>query len=267
MGTNRIKLIVEGADRDDGHVRLEVFVRELEKLKAALVKADEKVSEGRRCTFFAVVGLSHSSPATVEIEARVRRNCADTRSRALKILSEAIQSVERGEFTESTDYEILSDIRDLASPVGESLKSALLVVDQETHYLTTSIASRIADVMSDVEECHTTIEGMLEKINVHAQANLFTIYPDVGPSRITCKFPEWLAEKGISGVRRRVAVSGLAKYRKYSSFPHELTAEAVEIYGVDEDLPSFDELKGIAPEATGDLSSEEFVRELRHDWH
>ncbi len=31
-------------------------------------------------------------------------------------------------------------------------------------------------------------------------------------------------------------------------------------------LPDWDELRGVAPDATGDLSSEEFVRNLRAEW-
>lgn len=35
---------------------------------------------------------------------------------------------------------------------------------------------------------------------------------------------------------------------------------------IDKNLPTLASLRGIAPGATGDLSSEEFVRSLREDW-
>jgi hypothetical protein len=263
----RVKLVVEGMERDEGHVRLEVFVNELQKLQAALARADKTVSDGERCSYFAIVGLSHSSPATVELEARVLPNRQDWRQSTVNLLTSAIRAVERGEFTAESDPELLADIKELAAPVGASLRTAYLVVDGASHYLTAAIATNITTFLADQEQCLTTVEGMLERVNVHDGANEFTIFPHVGANRIRCKLPQELAEKGISAIRRRVAVSGLAKYRKFAAFPHEIDAEQLEIYGLERDLPTFDDLRGIAPDATGDLSSEDFVKELRHGWH
>jgi hypothetical protein len=182
------------------------------------------------------------------------------------LITRAISAVERGEFTPEADYELLADIKDLAAPVGTSLKSAYLVVANSPHYLTEFTARRISDFLADQEECMTTVEGMLERVNVHGNANEFTIYPSVGASRIKCRLPEELTEKGIAAIRRRVAVSGLAKYRKFAQFPHEIRAEFLDVYSSPEDLPTFDDLLGLAPDATGDLSSEDFVREVRNGW-
>jgi hypothetical protein len=267
MTSYRIKLVVEGLDRDDGHVRLEVFVRELQKLQSALGRADARVSDGNRCSYFAVVGLSHNSPATVELEARVAPNSGrDCRASALKLFSDAIDAVERGEFHAESDYDLINDIKELSAPVGETLKTVQLTLEDRAHVLTDRLAVTISAFQADQEECTTTVEGILEKVNVHDDANTFTIYPDVGPVRITCKLPQELAEKGISAIRRRVAVTGVAKFRKFAPFPHEIVADDIHIYDVETDLPEFSSLFGIAPHATGDLSSEDFVRQLRNDW-
>src|SRR4051812_39413881 len=100
---HRVKLIVEGFERDDGHVRLDVFVKELQKLQMALGRADARATDGERSTYFAIVGLSHSSPATVELEARTMPERPDSRLTTVALLSDAISAVERGEFTPETD--------------------------------------------------------------------------------------------------------------------------------------------------------------------
>lgn len=268
MTSYRVKLVVEGLDRDDGHVRLEVFVSELQKLQAALGRADARVSNGKRCSYFAVVGLSHNSPATVELEARVAPNAErDCRTSAMALLAQAIEAVQRGEFSEDSDFDLLNDIKELAAPVGETLKAAKILIDDKPYHLTEQLADTVTTLQADQEECFTTVEGMLERVNVHDEANVFTIYPDVGPGRIKCRFPESLAEKGIGAIRRKVAVTGIAKFRKFNPFPHEIAADEIEVYEVDSQLPGWGDLLGMAPSATGDLSSEDFVRQARNEWH
>lgn len=267
MASHRVKLVVEGLESDDGHVRLDVFVGELQKLQAALGRADARVSDGKRCSYFAVVGLSHNSPATVELEARVIPHArTDCRVAALALLSSAIEAVQRGEFSENSDFDLLNDVKELAAPIGQTLRTANLLIGSKSYQLTEKLADTVATLQADQEACVTTVEGMLEHVNVHDGANVFTIFPDVGPSRIKCKLPEALAEKGIGAIRRRVAVSGVAKFRKYNPFPHEIEATELEVYQLDGDLPGWSDLFGIAPNATGEVSSEDFVRQVRNEW-
>lgn len=267
MAAYRVKLIVEGFEKDDGHVRLEVFVNELQRLQTALGRVDARVSNGKRCSYFAVVGLSHNSPATVELEARVLPSSKqDCRARAVALLGEALEAVERGEFSGDSDYDLLNDIKEMSAPVGDTLKSARLLINDQPYVLTERLAEKITEFQADQEECATTVEGLLERVNVHDGANTFTIYPDVGPSRITCRLPEELAEKGIGAIRRRVAVRGIGKFRKFSPFPHEIQADWLDVYQADEDLPDFSSLLGMAPNATGEIASEDFIRQARNEW-
>lgn len=45
------------------------------------------------------------------------------------------------------------------------------------------------DALAVEEECEGAIEGMLEQINLHHGANVFYIYPEIGPRKISCHFP------------------------------------------------------------------------------
>ena len=268
MTSYRIKLVVEGLDRDDGHVRLDVFVNELQRLHSALGRADARASNGRRSSFFAVVGLSHNSPAMVELEARIAPNAdRDSRAAAMAMFAQAIEAVQRGDFNEDSDFDLLNDIKELATPVGGTLKAAKIQIQNKQYQLTDKLAAAVTKLQADQEECYTTVEGVLEHVNVHDDANVFTIYPDVGPGRIKCRLPERLADKGIGAIRQRVAVSGVAKFRKFNPYPHEIAVDNIEVYRADSELPGWNDLLGIAPRATGDLASEIFVREIRNEWH
>lgn len=267
MSAERITLIVEGLDRDKGDVRLEVFVEELQVLLAALARADRNVSGGKKDRYFAVVGLSHSSPATVVLEARYQKPHLDSlQGQAFEQIFGLAEAVENDQIPQDVDYGLLQDLRALAAPVGTKLRAATLKIDSKFFALSQDIATRIDAHLADQERCFSSIEGMMEKINVHDEANAFTIYPDVGPKRVVCHFEPALMDKAISAIGRRVVVSGLCTYRKFADFPHHIAVSEIEIYGSDDQLPTFDDVRGLAPELTSGSSSEELIREIRDGW-
>jgi hypothetical protein len=75
-----------------------------------------------------------------------------------------------------------------------------------------------------------------------------------------------LLDDAIYAVGRRVEVTGTMKYRQGASFPHAIAVTAIDSFPPDDELPDWDDLRGRAPDATGALSSEAFVRELRNAW-
>jgi hypothetical protein len=268
--SNRITLVVEGLEQDGGDVRLEVFVEELQKLQAALARSDRTISGGKRNSYFAVVGLSHSSPATVELEARVDRHVSavDVRAQAFHHFTSLIEAVEKDEVPPTVDYPLLEDLRALTASVGPKLRSARLRINDSAFVFTQQLTKRIDQHLATHEYCATTIEGMLEKINVHGDANAFTIYPDVGPARISCHFKPELADKAVSAIRNRVAVTGTAAYRKHAPYPHHIEVDDIEIFLPPTQLAKWEDLLGIAPDIIPEgQTAEGVVRELRNGWH
>ena len=110
------------------------------------------------------------------------------------------------------------------------------------------------------------IDGRLEAINVHDQANVFYIYPVIGPTRIKCHFPSDLREIAVGSVDREIRVSGTLKYKARAPHPHEIEVENLEPLPQDDDLPTLASLRGISPNATNGVPSEIFVRQLRDAW-
>jgi hypothetical protein len=266
LAETRITLVIEGPELEGGHVRLDVFASQLRQLNKALARADEVVADGVRNSHFVVVGLSHSSPATVELEARVNKGKRDFRPQVIARLARDIESAEHGEIHDDTDYQLLSDLRGLLAPVGSTIHSSFLKLNDSSFDLTSGLAKKIEVQLEEHESCTGTFEGMLERINVHADANLFTIYPDVGPKSITCHFPVEQVETAVAAVKKRVSITGLVKYRKLTPFPYQINVSNIEIYDPEDTLPSFDDLCGIAPDATGEEFAADFVARFRDGW-
>ena len=266
MAENRITLIMEGVKPDEGHVRFDVFIQELQSLKNLLGRLDSISAAGSRNSHFAVVGLSHSSPARVELEQRPNRGKPDIAPIIFNTFNQLYECIEKGDIGDQVDFRLLADIKQLTAPVGASLNFATLLMNGSEYQLTEKISKQIDTYMADYEECHGSVEGMLEKVNVHADANVFTVYPDVGPNSITCHFPTELLDKVFAAGKRKVCVSGVMRFRKFSPFPHHVDVESFEIYRDADELAGFQDIFGIAPNATGELSSEEFIKELRCGW-
>ncbi|MDO8811391.1 MAG: hypothetical protein Q7J38_05105 [Gallionella sp.] len=266
MENHHIKLVIEGLESDEGHVRLEYFLKALKNLYSSLSKLDCKEAGGKRASDFVVVGLSHNSPATVELEARQIKNRPDVRALVFNKFNSTVSSIQRGIIPDDVDYSILEDLREIAAPVGRGVTTTQLSVGNEHVDMTEVFAKRIDVALADVEYCHGSVEGRLEQINIHAGANVFTVYPEFGASSITCHFPHDLREDAIAAVNRRVSVYGNMKYRKNAPFPHHIDIEHLEIYQDADSLPSFDDLRGIAPSIGDGTPSEEVIRELRNGW-
>jgi hypothetical protein len=132
--------------------------------------------------------------------------------------------------------------------------------------LTERIELRIDEALSIDEESEGSLEGMLDQINVHLGANTFHIYPEIGPRKVTCNFPARLFDNAVSAVGRRVEISGTLRYRSGARFAHQIAVTQIDAFPTDVELPEWEDLRGRAPDATGALTSEDFVRELRDAW-
>jgi hypothetical protein len=73
-------------------------------------------------------------------------------------------------------------------------------------------------------------------------------------------------ERAKSGVGQTVRVYGLVTYLARDSHPSSVRVEEIDILSTDEELPSLMDLRGAAPDLTGNLSSEDFIREVRRAW-
>jgi hypothetical protein len=266
MGVHTVTLKIEGPSGDDGNVRLKDFVGRVQALNGFLQKADLDLSRDQSLTDFRIENLSRSSPATVTVGLYPIDEKNDQTSELSKYINDVFLALENGGADENLDVAVVEQVQSLIAPVGKRLGYMALAIDEKNYQIDNDFAYHVSELLRVHEECFGTVEGALEQINIHRDANVFSIYPEVGPNKIKCKFPKRLAEEAKSAVGFYVEVSGVLRFRHNANFPHEIDVQEIEVYPPSRELPDFYDLRGIAPHATGSLSSEDFVAKLRNEW-
>lgn len=265
-GDDRITLIIEGLPEEDGRVRLAVFMSQLQSLSATITKLDRDANDGKAAIYYRIAEMSYSSPVRVVLEPQALPKQPYAGHAVVQSLERIAEALENGSDLSGLDADLLEDIRALARPVGKSVKNTTLLFNDHRLDLTPKITSKVDAALAVDDECDGSIEGMLEQINLHQGANIFHIYPEVGPKKVTCHFPAKLYDEAVSAVGRRVEVFGTLHYRIGASFPHQVAVTQIEAFPPESELPDWEDLRGRAPDATGELTSEAFVRELRDGW-
>lgn len=264
---DKITLIIEGLPEDEGQVRLGAFMSQLQNLSATITKLDREANEGKPATQYRIAELSYKSPVRVVIEPHTLPKQPYKGHAIIESLSRVTHALENGDDLSGVDADLLEDIRGLAKPIGKSVANVTLLFNGNRFDITPKVASKVDTALAVDEECEGSIEGMLEQINLHHGANVFNIYPEVGPRKVSCHFPSKLFDEAVSAVGRRVEVFGTLHYRSGATYPHQIAVSHIEPFPPESELPDWDDVRGMAPGATGDLSSEAFVRELRDGWN
>ena len=265
---DRIELVIEGLPEDEGRVRLNAFMTQMQKLSGALHRLDRDVNGGKAGSVFQIAALSYSSPVRVVLEPKPvasQRFTGHAIVERLKFVADALASSENDNLSQF-DSDLLEDILGLAAPVGKTVKSATLIFNGNAFDLTANVASKVENALAVEDECEGSLEGALDQINIHQGAHTFHVYPETGPRRVTCHFPARLYDDAVAAVGRRVEVFGILRYRAKAPFPHEVAVSGLDIIPADQDLADWDDLRGRAPDASGKLSSEAFIRALRDAW-
>jgi hypothetical protein len=126
---------------------------------------------------------------------------------------------------------------------------------------------RIAQILDRTEKMFGSIEGRLEALNLHNGQNICSIYPRVGARKVVCHFSDGQRRDVLAAIDQHVLATGMVEYQYRDAFPHSMELRNIEVLPQGEAPPSLHELRGIAPNATGDESSEDFVRRIRDEWH
>ena len=267
MNKQKITLSLEGPDKNNNHLELSVFV---EKIRHFLdfLKSSVKDSDADGVVFH-VVHLSHSSPATIECEPVGKGLLA---SNAFNAIGTSLTFVEE-ENTRNLSNAVLSAMEQLASLNPENVTRAEINAigeddgDVRVYKLDDQFREKLGNARRLEEKVISTIDGKLEQINIHNNANTFRIYPSLpAASSISCKFSRELLEHVQGALGSFVSVSGECFYRPDSAFPYKINVREMELLPPTEELPTLSGLFGIAPNATGDKTSEQFVREMRDKW-
>lgn len=268
MAGPKIAFVMEGPDENDGHLELPVFV---EKVRHFLDMLNRSVKESvDEVVVFHVVHLSHSSPATIECVPRASDMKSPTA--AVQAIGGSLMDVKSENFR-NLSHAVLSAMEQLAkfNPTKISQAEVRIVEndhdDEQVYRMDDRFKEQLSRARHQEDRVVSTIDGRLEQINIHNNVNTFRIYASPPASySVNCGFPPNLLETVQSSLGAFVSVSGECFYRPDAPFPYKINVQEMRMLPPAEELPTLSDLYGIAPGATGGMSSERFVRELRDAW-
>ena len=262
-----ITMTIESAESDRQHVSLDDFSFQLEALRKVLSNTESSLSGEQAEIDWQIVDLKHSSPAEIVLQPVDTRMDTDkedivfeTVNRVIgyfKTLSEKIPP------PVEMNQHLLGHYKTFSEKIQRGILKVSLKSGTDTVKVSKNVRAAIDAVILSETKSVGTVEGRLEFVNIHADQNIFRIYSAIPPERVTCSFRPDKIEEAREALGRKIRVLGELTYPKGGKFPRTVKVETIELLPEDDDLPSLMDLRGIAPDITGDLSSEEFVRNLR----
>lgn len=277
MSYRRITIQIKGDPSDNDKLRLQDFISQLEAIRNGLIHLESEVADtGTSPIRYQVVDLTHQSPATVVLDLIPPRKGRDITAFVADNFIERIKHIQNGAIPENVASDMLDPYRRIGprfqkprkaqkKPFERYLTLVSIATESDKVDITESLEPEIEKLVGPDEIEYGSIAGDLELINIHANVNTFRIYPVIGAKKVDCHFRKTDLQKAIAGIGRYVEVQGELRYKRRDKFPYAVNATTIEIFPEEKDLPSILDLKGIAPKATDDMTSEEFVRRLRND--
>lgn len=273
LDSNRISIQVEGSINDNGLVRVSDFTAKLNTLLEIISKLDKLVGRSVVPSLYAVIyELRLSSPSLVGYELKTIKSHKDHREAVVNKFFEGLSFIEKGDVPLDYDSDILQSYKKLGSGQRQDgkkdsyLNEIICYSGDVRIKLSQSFERKVDNIIGEDEIADGTASGILEYLNIHGNKNVFNIYPTAGARQVKCHFPPPLKPKVIQAVDRYVNVIGKLRYKKRDNFPYSMDVEELEISPPENELPTLFDLLGMAPNATGELSSEEFIRKIRDEW-
>lgn len=266
-----IKFSVEGLDSENGHLRLDEVLEQLEHLLATLNGIDRIVgNSGRPLLYYRIKAVSHSSPLRFTLEPVVRLKVRSPHPNHVKATHhrffrelEAIRSM--SPVSPEIDDDVLEHLRDLVSGLGKTFKSGNISNDCANIELDEKFEGSIRQLLNEELCSYGGIEGTLDALNIHGSARRFWIYPKIGPERVRCDFLPGTREQIREAAGQYVRVEGVKYFRPPNPYPVRVQVRQFEIITKDDAVDLY-RIGGIAPGATQLMDSVEFVRTIRDEW-
>jgi hypothetical protein len=216
---------------------------------------------------YRIVELQHQSPIQAVLEAVPYPEGEDISPQVVDGLIDGMDQLRRGNIPRDFDHDLIQAFKKIGSPMKRHVAEVIMFSDLKKVELPKSLESDIDKIIGPDEIARGSVSGMFELLNIHGGANHFRIYPVVGPRKVDCHFKSDTLTKAIAGMNHYVKVVGELRYKRMDKYPYAINVSEIEIYPDEKSLPSIFDLKGIAPDATGDASSEDFVSGIRNaDW-
>lgn len=263
----RLLLTIRG---ELGRLSLNSFLGVLDNSLYVLRDLDKRISEERSGTMqWFITRVWEGNSVELELEPRVLRGQIDRRRPVLVGFTDGVeQIVKEGTTPRYFDWDDLVHVRNIVRQFGrDGLEGVVYSVeeyDKRTN-LTREAGSNVESLLGEYSHALGSIEGRIELISIHTRYKHFNIYQDVTQKAIRCNLPEEYESdvfKAAEG-RRRVISTGLISYNRKGEPIRILLKKPLRFLKEEESLPSIKDMLGSAPDITGDLCTEDYIRSMR----
>lgn len=258
------KLVIraEGSVHDGGLVRLADFLSLVQSVRSCLRVVENILPATRaRKTPLRIVGLRAGS-AQLELAAAPGPQNQVGAIALFSGFTSALRILKNGANPEHFDEEALETFKALASPLKHHVRAIWIGDEHDQIEIDHRFPEQIEALLGGDQETRGSLLGYLDVVNVHA-APVIQIFPEVGPKKVSCTFPEHLLDHVKTGIGRYVEVRGQLVYRRLGRFPYRMTVEHLTVFPPESQLPTLSSLRGLAPDLTGGLESVAYLQRIR----
>jgi hypothetical protein len=270
--SNLITLQIEGIPSEGGHILVSDFIERLESLLLTLNDIDLMVGQTSQPTLkYRIVNATHGSPLTLTLEPIIRKRIGNPEARHIEKrharFFHEISAIRRNEpLSPDVDDSMLDHLRRLVEGVGQDFDKARIFNGESSVELDSTFENNVRRLLDEEDASYGFEEGMLEAVNIHGRNRTCWIYPRIGPQKIRCDFMAGTSEMIRENLGKYVRVEGVKYFRPNSPFAFRVAVREFDALEIGEEPSQIKDLGGIAPHATGEIDTVEFIRKLRDEW-
>lgn len=244
ISSKQVRVVISGMPQEGRTLPARGFLDSLNFFIAGVYKTDKLAYKaGKPSFFFKILELSMNSPASIVMEAVHYNEDLISFNAALTNWFSVVRTINQAEsYNNPIEYDILENISALTKNIGKYVSSIEISTKEDEFIIDNNFKTKMNYFLAKEEKWYGFVQGKLDYINIHDK-NVFKIYPDVGPTKLTCNFPDRLKDEAKSALGSYVEVHGELIFKSSATYPHEINVDKIEVFPPEESLMSFSEMQ------------------------
>jgi hypothetical protein len=243
---------IHATQDDEDHVRFASFITQLEALKDVLRHTERLMYGTEGNVYYRIAHLKQESPPEVTIEAiGASPRTAEFGAAIFDNVIERLQTlavVGPDWVPGDMDLPALVAFHTFAPTSSRHIAQLLVRNGAGSITLDEEFGNQVRTAIGPDDISHGEIVGSLEVVNLHNRPR-FEVYPTLG-GKVTCRFPPDRRRDVVAAVDQYVRVTGRLHYKTWSTHPHAVDLEDIEILAEDASIAALDMLRGSEPTLT-----------------
>ena len=259
----RIRLKIEGRPKQ---ISMDSFLDVMKQSVAILHELDRAVSRKNRGTLEWVVSDLGMGSVYLETESRVVRGNEDFAERISYNFIDGVSMISEDAvtpplFSVDSVNRLLRTVRILKRCSKQSLSISMPGLEKKVN-LSVNVEPNLRALKGIHRKGIGAVEGRLELVSIHRPYRRFNVYHSITNKAVKCSLPDEVERAVIDSLGKRVAVTGTISYNTLGE-PLSVEVSKIRILKEQGTLPSIEDVLGLAPDFTEDLSTEDYIRRLR----